>query len=208
MNTETLILLGAGGHAKEVFDVLLRNGLDKNNIEFADTSGNTEREPMVFGKRVLHSLNITENVYGFAVATGKPALRKKLYEEGILARIEPRNVIASSAIISTHEFSTGNGLNIMENVFIGPQVQIGNGTLLNTGAQIHHNSEIGEFCEICPGVIISGNCTVGNEVFIGSGAIIIPGVKIGNRAVIGAGAVVISDVGENTRVVGVPAREK
>jgi sugar O-acyltransferase (sialic acid O-acetyltransferase NeuD family) len=205
VNTETLILLGAGGHAKEVFDVLLRNGRDINHIEFADTSGSAESEQIVFGKRVMNSLNITENVYGFTVATGKPSLRKKLYEQGIQAKLTPRNVSASSAIISTHEFNPGKGLNIMENVFIGPQVQIGNGTLINSGAQIHHNSEIGDFCEICPGVIISGNCIIGNEVFIGSGAVIIPGVKVGNRAVIGAGAVVIHDVEENTRVVGVPA---
>jgi acetyltransferase-like isoleucine patch superfamily enzyme len=43
---------------------------------------------------------------------------------------------------------------------------------------------------------------------VGAGAVVLAGVTIGDRALVEAGAVVTCDVGADTIVVGVPARDR
>ncbi|MEO9682487.1 MAG: sugar O-acetyltransferase [Tateyamaria sp.] len=86
------------------------------------------------------------------------------------------------------------------------RVEIGNNTLIGTGAQIlcadhHRNVDKRRL-----GIEIAHPITIGSDVWIGAGAIILPGVTIGNGAIIGAGSVVAKDVAANSTVVGVPAR--
>jgi sugar O-acyltransferase (sialic acid O-acetyltransferase NeuD family) len=132
-------------------------------------------------------------------------LRKKFYDQ-----FEPshsvQSLIASTAQISPLGVVLEEGLNIMHGVFIGPEVRIGKGTLINAKSSIHHETVVGEFCEICIGVSIAGACTIGNQVFVGMGALVLPGISIGDHAVIGAGAVVTKDVPAGVTVKGIPAK--
>ncbi len=77
------------------------------------------------------------------------------------------------------------------NAKIGKNVNIGAGTITcNYDGEKKHLTEIGD------------------DVFIGSDTMLVAPVKIGDRSKTGAGAVVTRDVGPDTLVVGVPAREK
>lgn len=103
---------------------------------------------------------------------------------------------------------------------VSASASIGKGTQFwhrGLGCVVHFNAEIGENCKIFPNVMIGASGyngkidvdapKIGNNVFIGTGAIILGGIHIGDNAIIGANAVVLHDVHENTKVVGVPARE-
>jgi sugar O-acyltransferase (sialic acid O-acetyltransferase NeuD family) len=158
----------------------------------------------LFGFPVYHQLDELP-LEAFVLGVGGPTLRRKLYEQFCVQRT-PASVISSSAQVSEFGVQLGSGLNLMHHVYIGPNVILGDGTLVNAKSSIHHDSNIGSFCEICIGVSIAGRCKIGNEVFIGMGALILPGVTIGDQAIIGAGAVVTKDVPAGVTVKGVPAK--
>ncbi|MBM3163925.1 MAG: acetyltransferase [Bacteroidetes bacterium] len=195
-----MIIVGAGGHAREVFNELR---LDKQHVTaFYDE---VNEHPLgIFGVPALsdfHKLPKSK----FVLGVGKPELRKALYQR-FIAYHDPASVISPTAQISTYHVELGEGLNVMHGVFIGPNVRIGSGTLINAKSSIHHDSRVGSFCEICLGVLIAGACTIGESVFIGMGAMVLPGIHIGDRAVIGAGAVVTKDVPADVTVKGIPAQ--
>jgi hypothetical protein len=89
----------------------------------------------------------------------------------------------------------------------GLSVEIGEGTLIGSGAMIIDN----DFHVLTPagwrGETRSNAraIKIGREVFIGARAIILKGVTIGDRAIIGAGAVVTRDVAANCMAAGNPA---
>ena len=89
--------------------------------------------------------------------------------------------------------------------FISSVVTIGDGTLINTHASIHHDSIIGNFVEVSPGARVLGNCTIGDFTTIGSNATILPKITIGSNVIVAAGAVVTKDVPNNCMVAGIPA---
>jgi acetyltransferase-like isoleucine patch superfamily enzyme len=109
-------------------------------------------------------------------------------------------------------------------VFRGGRLEIGDGTMLNFGADISATKlvRIGRDCLIGTHVIILDNdfhdlldrhrvpeprpVTIGDRVWIGNRVIVLPGVSIGEDAAVGAGAVVTSDVPPRSVVVGNPAR--
>ncbi|MGV9011223.1 MAG: acetyltransferase [Flavobacteriales bacterium] len=198
-----MIVVGAGGHAKEVADEWVKNGRSLNDIEFFDD---------VTGKVSLLDRPVHGNMGSigpgqeFIIAVGDPTVREKLYNVFIRAGHNPINIQAHSAEISSLNTILGHGLNIMAGVVIGPNVKVDDGVLLNSGVHLHHDSSIGEFCEISPRVSILGEAQVERKVRIGTGAIILPGIVIGQYAVVGAGALVDRNVPPHTTVVGIPAR--
>jgi serine O-acetyltransferase len=106
--------------------------------------------------------------------------------------------------------------------------------LLSAKHEIHYHAEIGKGLRVLHpslGVVVSahtiageqliltgGNCiggrrplrrgdlVLGNNVTLGANAVVLGPVRIGSRVVVGAGAVVIESCGDNTVLVGVPAR--
>jgi sugar O-acyltransferase (sialic acid O-acetyltransferase NeuD family) len=195
-----MIIIGAGGHALEVLNEL-KQAIQSISAFYDEINVHVNE---LFGIPVYHELNQLP-MESFVLGVGGPTLRRKLYEQ-FCGHRPPVSVISSSAQVSDLGVKLGSGLNLMHQVYIGPNVILGDGSLVNAKSSIHHDSKIGSFCEICIGVSIAGRCTIGNEVFIGMGALILPGVTIGDQAIIGAGAVVTKDVPAGVTVKGVPAK--
>lgn len=118
------------------------------------------------------------------------------------------------------------GCILMENVFVGPfveiqdNVSIGKNTRISSHTFVCSDVEIGSDCFIAHGVMFindkfdnplenwkSKKTIIGNNVRIGSNATILP-VHIGHGAIIGAGAVVTKDIPAHGIVYGNPAKLK
>ena len=195
-----MVIVGAGGHALEVLNELKQ--VNQPVSAFYDEINFHVNE--LFGIPVLHELDALP-MEPFILGVGKPELRRQLFEQ-LIGKLSVASVISATAQVCDLGVKLGEGLNLMHHVYVGPNVILGDGTLVNAKSSIHHDSRIGSFCEICIGVCIAGRCTIGNEVFIGMGALILPGVTIGDKAIIGAGAVVTKDVPAGVTVKGVPAK--
>lgn len=202
-----MLILGAGGHAREVFDLLLNRGYKKTDIFFVDTRIGIEQKPQeLFGRPILSELSFQKKET-FIIGTGNPELRETLFRYSESYGHTPQTMTGKTALISTQEVQMEDAVLVMEMCYIGPSVFLGKGTLVNTGAQIHHDCTIGKFCEICPGVHLSGGCVVEDGVLVGTGAVILPGIHVGVGAKIGAGAVVTQNVLPHSTVVGNPAKQ-
>lgn len=200
-----MIVAGAGGHALELLDILISQALT-DNLYFYDGINSIK----IFQDKypVLNTLDQVEEKFSedprFVLGTGNPKVRFKFYQDfskigGILFSVKGSGIAYSN-------FAVNSDADIFNLCFIGAQTQIGKGTLINTGAQIHHEVTIGEFSEINPGAVLLGKVVVGSFCSIGANATILPKVKIGNNVIVGAGSVVTHDVPDGVTVVGVPGR--
>ncbi len=114
----------------------------------------------------------------------------------------------------------GSDCNICSHCFVENDVVIGDRVTIKCGVQIWDGINIEDDVFIGPNVTFTNDLypRSGNTVFklrgttvksgasIGANATILPGVSIGQHAIIGAGSVVTHDVDPNTLVFGNPAR--
>lgn len=200
-----MLILGAGGHAKEVLDILTEQSKFGLIRFFDDTQGApekiNEKFDVIFDENGVVEFFKAEN--SFSLGVGDPALRYLLAERIIKLGGQYIPIIANSSTIS--KYSTING-DIMHQVFVGSNSEVGRGTLINTGSQVHHDVIVGEFVELSPKVVLLGKSQVGGFCRIGASATILPGISIGDNVVIGAGAVVTKNIPSNSLAVGVPAK--
>jgi sugar O-acyltransferase (sialic acid O-acetyltransferase NeuD family) len=192
-----MIIYGAGGHAKVVYDCLISQG-DKLVGVFDD---NPDRS--LNGSNVMSPYNIEllpkEELI---ISIGS---NKTRYELANCIKHQYGIVKHHTALISDRS-SIGSGSMIMANAVIQMGTKIGRHTIINTGAIIEHDSILEDFVHIGPGAVVCGEVKIENGAFIGANATVLPGVKIGEWAVIGAGAVVLNDVEKGIKVAGNPAK--
>jgi sugar O-acyltransferase (sialic acid O-acetyltransferase NeuD family) len=200
-----MIVTGAGGHALELLDILISKEMIEGLFFFDNINS------IKFFEESYPVLNTEEQIEShfkkdprFILGTGNPEYRYKLYKMMISLGGIHFPIIGQGSIIS--KYSTLDQVDIFNLCFIGSNTKIGLGTLINTGAQVHHEVEIGEFCEVNPGAVILGKAKIGKFTSIGANATVLPKVKVGNNVIIGAGSVITKDIPDGVIVKGVPGK--
>ncbi|MDN3204705.1 acetyltransferase [Algoriphagus sediminis] len=201
-----MLVAGAGGHAFELLDILISEGKTKNLVFFDEINPEDifqDRFPIIHTQEEVKA-HFEKDPF-FILGTGNPQVRHQFYER--FTELGGRLISVQGKGVAFSNFSTGaEEADIFNLCFIGANTEIGNGCLINTGAQIHHEVKIGAFTEVNPGAVLLGKVLVGKFCSIGANATILPKVEIGNRVTVGAGSVVTQDVPDGETVIGVPAR--
>ncbi|HUF03555.1 MAG TPA: acetyltransferase [Aridibacter sp.] len=205
-----MLVLGAGGFARELLEVLIQLGIRDDLVFFDDLT--RDKPDLLFGKyKVLRSESelsrfFSEENPDFAIAVGDPSARKSLCSlaEGLGGR--PKSVVSPLASVGAVENRIGDGSCVLTGAIIESHNEIGKGVLIHVGAFVSHDVTVGSFTEVSPRATLLGKVRVGEECRLGAGCIILPSVSIGDRAVVGAGAVVTADVEPESVVAGVPAK--
>lgn len=192
-------IIGAGGHAKVVADIILESGIPLSGVWDENPELKSFLGYPVNGNfSAFKQMDANQAI----VAVGDNLTRKKLACQLVNNNanlIHPHSIISRFAKI-------GIGTVVMANVVVNVDTLIGNYVILNTNSSVDHDCLIGDFVHISPKVGIAGNVEIGEGAHIGVGANIIQGIKIGKWAVIGAGTVIIRDVPDYAVVVGNPGR--
>lgn len=204
----TLLILGAGGHARVVADCALATGqwtgvafLDDRYPELDSMNG----WPVVGRITDLESFVPEYPMMALGVGVSYESLRLQLLARGHQAGVKFPAIIHPSATISP--FATiSDGSVVFAGAVINVNASIGSGCIINTLSSIDHDCSIGNGTHISPGALLAGAVTIGDKAWIGMGAKILQCISVGDETVVGAGAVVLSDVPTNSKVVGVPAR--
>lgn len=193
---ETYCLLGCGGHARSVADVILENEPEAK-IVFVDKGARPDE--FILGFPVLPE--IPKGELSFVPAIGDNEKRAEWSnEKNLVSIVSHKAHVGKDSVI-------GNGVFLADYVHVGPQARIGDGTIVNTAAVIEHNVCIGNYCHVAPNSTVCGGVQIDNNVVVGAGAIIKPMISVVADVVIGAGAVVVKDINEAGTYIGCPARK-
>lgn len=201
------ILIGGGGHAHVVADVLSALGRPVRGFVAPSCKTVLEGVDWLGSDAVLDDLAPGSADLALGVgATGDASLRRALYQKlkghghGLPALVHPTASLASSVRL-------GDAAQVMLGAAIQTGVVIGVNAIINTGAIVDHDCRIGDHAHVAPGAVLCGDVKIGDGAHVGAGARIIQGLSIGAGALVAAGAVVVADVPDNGRVAGVPARD-
>lgn len=208
---DSVIVLGAGGHARVAVEILQLTGnisivglLDPvvalHGIEVLGLKvlGDDSLLPQLHSQGITHAFNGVGNV-------GDIRPRLNVYDKILEAGFELVSAIHPGASISPTA-KMGAGLTIMAGAVVNTLAFIGDDVIINTGAVVDHDCHLGAHVHVAPGATLGGNVKVGPRSLIGIGAVVLPGVTIGADVVVGAGTVVLRNVPDGKLVFGNPGR--
>lgn len=162
-----VIIIGAGGHAKVIGEIIQSSGdeligyLDDNQV----------------GENIIGTIADINKFHGqdieFIIGIGNNEIRNKIYQE--YTQLNYYTATHPSAIIS-------------------PSAKIGAGTVVMANAVISSNSTVGENCIVNTATIIEHDCIIEDGVHLSYRVTIGAGSKIGKEAYIDMGAIVARGV--------------
>ncbi len=205
----TLLMYGAGGLAKELYDVIMRSMPERwERIyfidDFADEGECYLSERMHLETAIEKVGGCVENIEGI-VAVGEPSAREKLAQRLESKGIKLATVIDKTALVSPTA-KIGKGTIVFEMASIHADVRIGENCIIQPYTCIGHETVIGDSTVISGHVSPGGATVFGNRVFVGMGAVIKEKLSVGDDAIVGMGSVVYRDVESGVVVLGNPAR--
>lgn len=190
-----VVIIGAGGHAHVISDIIKRSGDEVIGYLDDDLS-----KPGVLGKiedcqKYIDSL--------FIIGIGDNEIRKKISEK--YSNLKYYNAIHSNAIIS-EDAIIGEGTIIMANAVINPKAKIGKHCIINTSSVVEHDCIIDDYVHISPNATLCGTVKICNCTHVGAGAVIKNNTGVFAKSIIGAGAVVVKNIEVPGVYVGIPAK--
>lgn len=202
---KSVIVLGAGGHAKVVIELLNASGYQ---VDFCVGGNDSPRDclgiPVLRGDRHLRQLR--DDGYGLVFAAiGSNVIRERAAAHAVDLGYKLVNAISPHAEISLSAV-LGVGIAIMSGVVINAESRIDDLAIINTGATVDHDCHVGFCAHVAPQCALAGNVQVGRHAFLGIGTKVVPNIKVGDNATTGAGSVVISEVSASTIALGNPAK--
>jgi sugar O-acyltransferase (sialic acid O-acetyltransferase NeuD family) len=209
MTVLDLVIVGAGGHGRELLDVI--EAINARSPEWlvvgvlADEALHPERLAARGVRAIGRSGELAVPGCAYALGVGSGSARRLL--DALAAKagraapvlVHPQAVIGGSCVLE-------EGVVLAAGSIVTTNVALGRHTHLNVGASVSHDSVIGAYCTIGPGARVAGECVLEEGVELGIGAVVRPGVRIGAGTLVGAGAAVVSDLPSGVVAAGVPAR--
>lgn len=204
-----IIIIGTGGHAKLLVDIVEESG----NYKIVGFTSKESEEGTFCGYPLLGDDSVLvdhlkKGVEYVALGVGafkNNRLRKEIFERTkdlgfkVATLIHPSSTISRSAIIK-------EGAVIFSGVIINNHVEIGQNTIVATGSTIDHESVVASHVLVSAGVTIGAYTKIEEGVLCALGSKIVSGVQIGKDILIGAGAVVVRDISAKGTYVGIPAK--
>jgi sugar O-acyltransferase (sialic acid O-acetyltransferase NeuD family) len=210
---DPLVIIGAGGHAREVAELVADVNADGASWELlgflSDDSSEWGKElnglPVLgggewFERRSPADLHVA---IGVGSSPARRTIAHALVARGRNFRIpvltHPSAVVSRYAVV-------GPGTQITAGCIVTANVNIGTFVVLNRACNVSHDCQLGDYVTVAPGVQLAGNVTLGAGCDVGIGASVIQGVGVGEWTIVGAGAAVTESLPANCTAVGVPAK--
>ena len=208
MQLKDLVIVGAGGFGRETA-LMIEQLHSWNLLGFYDDGlqpGTIVEDKTVLGN--VSSLNENHREVAVVIAIADPSIRQRIALFLTNKKLSFPTVVHPTALSGHSTNSFGKGCIITAGVILTTGITIGDFVIVNLGTTIGHDARIADFTSIMPQCSISGNVKLGTKCFLGSGTRILQGLTIGDNSIVGAGAVVTKSFAANSKLVGVPAKNK
>lgn len=198
IDTNAILVYGAGGTGKEVIDYL-------KETHAYEILGLIDRQypdlKEVLGVPVVGNIEDLDRLYAAGITKIVNAVafqnrvhyRKEIFELLQRKGFEFVNIIHKTASIEP-SVKMGVGNIICAGTIISSGARIGNNCLINNGSIISHDCIVSDHCHIASGAVLAGYVTIGENTLIGQNCTLNIGVKIGKNVVIQNGVHVFKDV--------------
>jgi sugar O-acyltransferase (sialic acid O-acetyltransferase NeuD family) len=201
-----IVLIGAGGHAKVLLDLLaeLRCFRVIGLLDDRVPAGRLVNGHRVLGpvsREQLHELRdqgVRLAINAVGGVTVRP-LRVAIWDRirtagfGLPTLVHPRAAVDASAQL-------GEGAQVLAGAYVGASTVVGDNCIINSGTVIAHDCTIEDHAHIAPGAILAGGVTIGRNSLVGMGASAYLGVTVGAEAIIANGVDVFADVSDGSVV--------
>lgn len=195
---KALVVYGGGGHGKSLIELV--RALDTYELIGVVDDG-MAMESRVLGLPVVGGVDSLQELAKRGIRQAVNAVggvgdvRVRVQVFGSLHRagfvcpslVHPRALVEPSA-------SLADGTQIFPFAYVGSEVEVGYGSIVNTGAIVSHDCVISDYVNVAPGAILAGGVAIGPQALVGMGVTVNLGVHIGAHARIGNGATVKQDV--------------
>ncbi|AWB91436.1 acetyltransferase [Aeromicrobium chenweiae] len=206
---DNLILIGAGGLAREVGEAVAASG--RYHI-----LGVVDDDPALHGTSVggMPVLGGLDQVFWdrssyVVVCTGQGRTR-----QAIVARLADHDIGPSRFGTVVHpsvhvppSCFLGVGSVLLAHVAITADARIGRHVVAMPNVTVTHDDVVGDYATLCAGVSLAGGVTVGAGAYLGTNASVRQDVHVGADSTLGMGSTLLDDLPDGETWVGVPARE-
>lgn len=210
---EPLVIVGGGGFAREVLDVVEAINLDQSaaggdRFEVVGVVADPAPDMALlapYGVPYLGGVDQAPNGVGYVIAIGlhggphRRRIDQQLGQRPCPALIHPNAAVGRGSTF-------GPGTVICSHVSIAGNVHTGRHVHIGANTAIGHDATLEDYSTVSPLVAVSGNVTVGAEATLGTGSAIRERTTIGAGATVAMGAAVITDIPDSATARGVPAR--
>lgn len=204
VDPNAVLIYGGGGHGKSLIELIRAAHLFPiaGIIDDAKPIGSSILNIPVVGQK-----NNLAYLYqkGFRLAInavggiGDITTRIRVFETLHAIGFRCPTVIHPTAFVEK-SVTLAEGAQIFPHAYIGSDVRVGYGVIVNTGAIVSHDCVLEDYVNLSPGAILAGEVTVGAKTLIGMGVTVNLQVHIGEHCRIGNGANIKRDVPSNTIV--------
>lgn len=210
-HNKKLAIFGAGGHAREVLELINDINAAGGRWQVAgflvDTSFIVETTvanfPVFDADKWLSENPDCSLIIAVGASIPRQNIVSRLLAHGndvhFPTLVHPLSHVARSASIA-------EGAVVFSGCQISVGTRIGAHVSINLASTLSHDVTIGDYCSLGPGVHLPGRVTLGDGVELGTGTCAIPGIQVGDWAVVGAGSVITRNIARGARAKGVPAR--
>lgn len=200
---KAIVLIGGGGHASVICDILRRQKREICAIISPDEISarsifrgmdvlRTDDEILKFEPDNISLINCIGSLPGTSI-------KKKVNEKYLAWGFVFETLVSDLSYVSA--FATLlSGVQVFTGAIIQPGVRIGNHTVINSGAIVEHDTVIGDYSFIAPGAVICGQCKIEENVFIGANATIVQNIHLRSGTIVTAGALVTKDTLQGQKV--------
>lgn len=207
-----LVLIGASGYGREVYDTIERINKNKPTYNVVGFIDDDEKiwETKVNGIEVLGGIDYIKNNFKdkeiYATITIASADVKKKISSKLEKYVTWENIVDPTALISNY-CHIGKGTLIGPYSQVGPNSKVGDFCSVLFGCSIGHDAVLEDFVSVMDYCDITGYDYLEEGVYLGSSVAILPNIRICKDSVVGGGAVVVKNLLETGTYIGIPAKK-